>query len=281
MRYTQGSVIYGLRSAYYDNIPCLGVIITARCEIAQDKAKVIHALSALSLNDWVRYVLFNRAVEAYAENDLSLIRNWAKQHSLDYDTLIAFGPEKIRVNLQNTPPSKKDIDKIEILLSNWENVKKVAESGTEEEILLALNGPLKKRMLAILKDLMQGKLLNEFCFIPDDARLKNGKKLSGIVVNLKDIIPIHPAILELIQNGGIEYEHIKTVESKLQGQTAPFYLKSKSDFVDLTEPIQSPWIEYLLQNFSHAFSRIGVDSASKDEISEFCNQYCYKMEGLV
>ena len=278
MRYTQGSVIYGLRSSYYEDIPCLGVIITARCEIAQKKAKVVHALSALYLDDWVRHVLFKRAVEAYVKNDLSLIKNWARQHSLSFDTLVAFGPRKIRINLQYAPPSKNDKEKIEALLTDWENVEQVAESGTEEDIRLALNGPLSKRMKAILKDLMTGKLSNEFCFIPEDARFGNEKKLTGIVVNLKDIIPIHPAILEHIQNGGIEYEHIKDAAPEIWSQTMPFYFESESDFVELTEPIQSPWIEHLMQNFSNTFSRIGVNSASNEEISDFCNRYGYKME---
>ena len=50
-KYTQGSILYGLRSQYYEGIKCYGVIITARCEIAQSKAKVIHLLSAISLQD--------------------------------------------------------------------------------------------------------------------------------------------------------------------------------------------------------------------------------------
>ena len=40
--YTQGTTIYGLRSQYYEGICCYGVIITARCDIAQEKVKALH-----------------------------------------------------------------------------------------------------------------------------------------------------------------------------------------------------------------------------------------------
>lgn len=98
--YTQGSVIYGIRSQYSLDTKCYGIVITARCEIAQDKAKVIHILSALSLSDWIIEELFPRAASAYLNDLLRPIYEWAKLNMLDIDTLFEFGPSKVTINVE-------------------------------------------------------------------------------------------------------------------------------------------------------------------------------------
>ena len=120
--YTQGTTIYGLRSQYYEGICCYGVIITARCDIAQEKVKALHVLSAISLRDWVCTELFDRAFHAYLENDiLGPIKQWSKDNELDFDTLLTFGPNKTLVNINaDTSLKAKNRNKLEKAVSQWE-----------------------------------------------------------------------------------------------------------------------------------------------------------------
>lgn len=46
------------------------------------------------------------------------------------------------------------------------------------------------------------------------------------------------------------------------------------DYVIALYHMRSPWVEYLLQHFANAFSRIGVENAMEDEIIDFCKKYC-------
>ena len=117
--YTQGTTIYGLRSQYYEGICCYGVIITARCDIAQEKVKALHVLSAISLRDWVCTELFDRAFHAYLENDiLGPIKQWSKDNELDFDTLLTFGPNKTMVNINaDTSLKAKNRNKLEKAVS--------------------------------------------------------------------------------------------------------------------------------------------------------------------
>ena len=50
---TQGTVITSIRSQKYKNQSCYGIIISARCDIANNKISKIYYLEAVSLEDWV------------------------------------------------------------------------------------------------------------------------------------------------------------------------------------------------------------------------------------
>ena len=53
---TQGSIITNIRSLKYPNFPCLGIVISARCDFAQDKIQNFYLLSALPIKLWINDV---------------------------------------------------------------------------------------------------------------------------------------------------------------------------------------------------------------------------------
>lgn len=276
--YSQGSVIYGLRSQRYPNIKNYGVIITARCEIAQSKAKVIHILSEIELKDWILEELFPRASFKHLETQiLAPINEWAKNIGLDIPTLLEFGPEKVAVNIRadaNLSSAKRR--KLEETLQKWEewNISMIACDVHMKKTLL--DGILKKKKAGILSDLLSGRFPNEFCFLPDCSRHNDGSKLDGLVVQLKDIIPVNPEEIDNIFKEGLDYTEIcKTPDGKerLRELNKRYFLSTPDDFVIEMEPISSPWIEFLMQCFSNSFVRIGVDGASQKEITDFCETH--------
>ena len=278
-KYTQGSILYGLRSQYYEGIKCYGVIITARCEIAQSKAKVIHLLSAISLQDWVCLELFPKAFNDYLHNDiLGHINQWAKDNGLDFDTLLEFGPEKVLINIKaDEKLKKKTFEKLEQSVQKWESWSKLTERCSMKNRVKLLNGDLSKRKSAILKDLLCERFPNEFCFLPHKARSGQSEIMTdGLVVNLKDIIQISPEEIEEIERNGFDCSEILKHEngnSELERLNAKYFLEHSDDFVMFDGIIKSPWIEHLLQNFSNAFARIGVETLSNSELSAFCDAY--------
>lgn len=48
----QGTIIYGIRSDKYPNLRCYGVIITASCDIAQQKVSKLYYLLAIDAKEW-------------------------------------------------------------------------------------------------------------------------------------------------------------------------------------------------------------------------------------
>lgn len=57
-KFTQGTIIEDIRSKKYPGIRCKGVVISARCDLEQDKIRQFHCLTALSMDDWIFEVLF-------------------------------------------------------------------------------------------------------------------------------------------------------------------------------------------------------------------------------
>lgn len=123
---------------------------------------------------------------------------------------------------------------------------------------------------------MTGHFPNDFCFLPQCARYIDGSKFDGIVVRLKDIIQLSPEDLKEIQRKGLDYSEIIAEPDgmhRLEHLKRHYFLLSHDDFVIMDQPIMSPWIEYLMQNFANSFTRIGVDGASPKEVSDFCKKH--------
>lgn len=276
--YTQGTIVYGLRSQYYEDICCYGVIITARCDIAQEKVKALHVLSAISLRDWVCIELFNRAFYAYLENDiLGPIKQWSKENGLDFDTLFAFGPKKTLVNINaDTSLKAKVRDKLEKSVSQWEHWKQLSYGCSIDEKINLLNGDLSSKKKALLSELLSGRFPNDFYFLPGSACAPKREYFDGLVVNLRDIIQISLQEIDEIQKCGLDYASLSKTESgqeRIQNLNQKFFLNCDNDFVDIIGNIDSPWIEHLVQNFSNTFARIGVNTLPKSKLADFSDKY--------
>lgn len=276
--YTQGTLIYGLRSQYYKNICCYGIIITARCDIAQEKVPVIHALSAMSLYDWVCTELFERASNSYLENDiLGPIKQWAKDSGLDFNTLLGFGPQKVLINLNSDASLKvKRREKLESSISAWEEWEGQKDDLSQKRKKVLLNGPLSSKKADLLSDLLTGKLANNFCFIPGDALEPSRDYEQGIVVILRDIIHISLDEIKAICSYKLDYTYLYKTENGAEitkKLNEKFFLTKEGDFSAFDGKISSPWIEYLMQNFSNTFTRIGVNTPLRSNLLTFCKNY--------
>ncbi len=276
--YTQGTIIYGLRSQYYEEICCHGVIITARCDIEQEKVKALHVLSAISLHDWVCVELFDRAFHAYLENDiLGPIKQWSKENGLDFDTLLTFGPKKTLVNINaDTSLKVKVRNKLEASVSQWEKWNQLCHGCSIDKRIKLLNGDLSSKKKALLNELLLGRFPNDFYFLPGSACDPKREYFDGLVVNLRDIIQISMQEINEIQKCEIDYASLSKTETgreRIQDLSKKFFLNCDDDFVDIIGNIDSPWIEHLAQNFSNTFARIGVDTLPKSKLADFSDKY--------
>lgn len=276
--YTQGTIIYGLRSQYYEGICCYGVIITARCDIEQKKVKALHVLSAISLRDWVCIELFDRAFQAYLKNDiLNPIKQWSKEAGLDFDTLLAFGPQKTLVNIVSDTSIKAKVkSKLEESVSKWEKWNRLSRGCSIDKRIKLLNGVLLSKKKELLNNLLSGRYPNDFYFLPGIARTPKLEYFDGLVVNLRDIIQISMQEIDGIQKCEFDCASLsktKSGQERIQSLNKKFFLNCDDDFVDIIGNIDSPWIEHLTQSFSNTFARIGVDTLPTDELADFSDEY--------
>lgn len=92
---TQGTIITGVRSDKYSNIRCNGVVISARCDLANCKISKIYYLIAVPSDDWLLSDEGFNIVLSQRQNDLEdKLQTKLGGSGLDWSTLKSFSVEE-------------------------------------------------------------------------------------------------------------------------------------------------------------------------------------------
>ncbi len=268
---TQGSIIADIRSEKYDNLRCKGIIISARCDFAQDKIKQFHYLSAMDIKDWIFEELYCTIVEECIKSEKGQIRKCAEKYRLDFGTLEGFGYEKMKEVLKHHVPKKELVSVLESCeLCEWDEKLLVVKDRKKQREFLG-NKACKKKFISKVNTLLCSAY-PKFAFIPQKGYMNSESLIQGLVVDLQDVHQIDMKFKKGLLNNEYDYQIIKDEELRRE-LNRYFFFENEDDFVIIEGMVQSPWIEYILQMFAHSFIRIGVDNAPQDEVEKFCNDF--------
>ncbi len=268
---TQGSIIADIRSEKYDNLRCKGIIISARCDFAQDKIKQFHYLSAMDIKDWIFEELYYTIVEECIKSEKGQIRKCAERYRLDFSTLESFGYEKMKEVLKHHVSKKELISALESCekCERYEKLLVVKDRKKQKEFLREKT--CKKKLISKVNALLCSAY-PKFAFIPQKGYMNSELLTRGLVVDLQDIHQIDMKFREGLLNNEYDYQLINDEELRKE-LNRYFFFENENDFIIVEGTVQSPWIEYTMQMFAHSFIRIGVDNASQEEIEKFCNDF--------
>lgn len=122
-------------------------------------------------------------------------------------------------------------------------------------------------ILEKLGEIFEGRLTQYF-FLPYNTYAVKKKErqnledfCEGLIVNFQDIGFFDAATVALIEQQNMDFE--KLSEADLERYRKIFFLEKTGDMIFSEETISSPYRERLMQAFSSAFIRIGVDFDSK------------------
>ena len=269
--FTQGTIIANIRSLKYPSIKCKGIVISARCDFAQNKIKYFHCLSAMELEQWIYEVLFWNIVEEVKKGVLKNLRTCAKELALDFVTLMEFGVDKSRIVFEKNLQGKR-LKQVLQWCDEWKYYEEM-ECGkvsiVEKQEFFKEKVP-KKICMDKLRSLYNGAF-PKYCFIPQNAYSDEKSVTKGIVIDLQDIYQYDMNYKVQILDNQIDYQLVK--DEELRTKINELFFFEKEDFVIVEGIIKSPWIEYLLQHFSHSFGRIGVDNATPEEMEDFFSDF--------
>ena len=266
---TQGTIIQYIRSNHHPNIKCGGIVINARCDFAQNKIKYVSMLSCMSLQDWIIHIAYFDICESLRQNKYSSLKGFCEQYKLNQSILMELGIEKAKKIIENCGAKPGDVKKLlprlKELMIYENNLKNPPPEENRREFV--------KENLKSLKDLLT-KLhngnLTKYCFIPKKAYNKGTEIINdGIVVDLLDLVQISFDDCQMICEGKCD---CRSLDPSEQQRLNAFLLLDGDGFVytDRENLIISPWIEHLLQHFSQAYTRIGVENANKEDIDGYC-----------
>jgi len=109
--------------------------------------------------------------------------------------------------------------------------------------------------------------INHYYYLPEAAYKNSQNRSDGLIVDLQEIDSLSLSDASRIETDGIDALLLPSIldsEEQLRLKTH-YWLDKPENFVMFESQIQSPWREHLMQRFSHAFIRIGLDGAEKKD----------------
>lgn len=286
---TQGTVIYGVRSKKYPTGPCYGIIITARCDIAQDKVPKYYYLLAVDASKWfcTQYG-YRQAYAGTLKSRKTNLCNKAAELELDGESLITMDRESVtailadkRDQVRGIRKEEQKVDSLAKIIEQYCDMANVTMDTSRSQVIKQEH----KTAVNFLKEIDSGKQCHYY-FLPQDAYLNNGVMDRGLIVDMLEIGVLSKADAKKIVNPfviGLTYSDLpqlpsneelhqlelnRTLFEKISEYVRlrqEFWLESGSDFVAIDGTTRSPWCEHMMQRFSNVFIRIGLDNPTNDD----------------
>ena len=126
---SQGTLVRYIRSKNHPNIKRSGIVINARCDLAQSKIKYVSMLSCMSLHAWIANIAFFDICENMKTGKYNALNEFCKKRSLNSTILMEFGIEKAKKAIEecgaNPNEIKKLLPKLEKLMAIENNLKNI------------------------------------------------------------------------------------------------------------------------------------------------------------
>ncbi|UZW21738.1 hypothetical protein OSC48_14415 [Pseudomonas quebecensis] len=243
---TQGSIFnYAKCQDFHTDV--LGLFISARCDLAQNKQSRYIYIPLVKVKAWVDFYLIPKLFCEQRAALISAMQNILKQNNHQPSSVSVFGAEKAAELLQGTKAYSGYFQKLKEL----QRVDEMLESGVYDKTVLT-----PKSIRSKTDDLISNKIEGVF-LIDNVVDYQNGDlSLGSYVAILSEPSSIQrPAALgiaegldhKLVLDHPLEYDCITPMDGEMS------YVMCN---------VRSPYIELILQRFSALYSRIGVDDPS-------------------
>ena len=298
----QGTVIYGIRSSKYPTVCCYGVIISARCDIAQGKVPKYYFLVAVDASEWFCTEHgYDMVYSSVIKGIKSEIDSKADELDLCGDVLVSAEIQDLEAILsakrEEYSGNSKQIKKVDTLANKIAEFRIFSIRDMDDSQRSIAVGRQPKTAIKELENIYKGTQ-HHYYYLPQHAYLDNSVYNKGLIVDLLEIKELSLEDADRIKSPGIDFQILpsfptpekmlevikggdpREIEKMLDGiqeitrLTTEYWLKKDSDFVDFEGTIQSPWCEHLMQRFSHAFIRIGLSDPTKRDFEDVITK-CY------
>ncbi|BAL27083.1 hypothetical protein [Azoarcus sp. KH32C] len=264
--FTQGTIFSCAYAENYKGGKVYGLVITARCDAAQEKTPVFTYVPVVPLAVWLLVdgasIVLDR-VEADISNTL---RNYLKDANLS-QTLLKTHSEQAIYDAHFRPHEeerarKSQCDKFRKCIQQIDETRGFKADCSDWGRLKNYLTQNQAKTDAVIKELASHRLNGYYLL----RNLETYSDENGdYVVLLREIHHIPSDVAKLIA-GGLPFDVWKEAYSNC-GSICPRIL-NEDDMALPVGKLKSPWIEHLMQNFALLFSRIGVKDNDFDDIKK-------------
>lgn len=240
---TQGAIFSGAHSYSFSDVECFGVVITARCSIDHGKMPRYHYLPVIPFSKWKEQDFYRLLKKEVYNNHLNKLNTLLRNYSLSTNVCDYFDLSHIKDTLSPLFSKEKDrksfIETIDTLLSLNNS-----SCGLET---LAKQFPKCKSI--VINRLLSNDYLNYYLIESWDQTIDH-----YFVILLDEVRTIFEKDFFQLAKG-LDYTYWLTNEVSKRSDIRKL---ATEDLLYVHSVIKSPFIEHVIQRFSHNFCRVGV-----------------------
>lgn len=261
--FTQGTVFSCAHAENYPVTGVLGLVITARCDAAQDKVPVFSYVPVVSINRWMLHdgasIVLERIeadlINTFSNylNDFSLSESLIKSHEL---SVIYDGHFR---KYENERAKKSKCEKIKAVIENIEECRYVKSNPKEAERLTRILRKFDEKVTSVVRDLTDNKLSGYYLL--RNLTSLNEEDGTDFVALLREVHHMATPVAKEIARG-LHREAVGSAHA-----VCPVFYGSDEFSMPIAK-LRSPWIEHLMQNFTLLFARIGVRNNNYKEVKK-------------
>lgn len=241
----QGAIFNCVLVPGYEDCPCHGIVLTARCDLEHGKYTVVNFLPVVRFSDWSRREMCYLIAKRKHKDVCSSIHDFLDRKNASTFIRDTFPLREIIIKETTGKEQHALLSKLEHLSL----IDQVIAAGGKKTMDGQLIEREKKETDSVVKDLLKGKL-SEYYFL--DAVDVLGKSQGGYVILLRNMRTLSCESMDMIAKG-VEFSATACADlmSVLTFANEPVCM--------ITGVLRSPDIENLAQHFANLFVRIGLE----------------------
>lgn len=258
---TQGTIFSCALAEDYDGCEVYGLVITARCDVTNDKVDVYNYIPIVTFDDWIVRDGARSIAERTLKSSIGEMKSILTQNGIASSILNTISYNEIIRTIfdaeDSTPKIKSRREHFVKHVRRYEAARACIESTPPTSA---------SNFLLNLEKAEAGKLVKELCsnsiaeayYLPAVEPQGDG---SGYVALLREIRHIPRILAKAIASGldKANYAALRAAHARCGDRLSIL----DDGFAWPTGVIQSPFIEHLMQRLTLLFSRIGVSDVSE------------------
>lgn len=251
---SQGSIFNYAYNERYNDIEILGLIITARCDISNDKTKTYSYLPVVPFDVWKENALIEILIKNRKKSLDKEIQNMLADAGFSKNTLAIYGPTRVLEVASDKITKKKTMDALRKKLEAYILLNSIPSYDEAYKLF-------GKEIKSIVKNIIENK--NSECFFID-----NIPGYGACVVNLREISHLDSVVAEQIAEG-IDFDFLSESQIREFRSVNTALANGLALIIGL---MKSPYIELLMQRFADLYTRIGVDDPACNLFEKVCDK---------
>lgn len=243
---TQGS-IFNFAQADTQSDRALGMVLSARCDMAQFKQERFLYVPLISATEWIDKILVPKMLEEMKKGLLGDLNSLIKKNGHSPNAISTFGPKKAAALISGSRDECSYFEKMEKI----ELIERNSSKSIYDKSMLT-----KKSIMSKLSDIINNKVEGYF-FLDEVIDFNDANKsLGSYIIDLSDPRPLHRMAARQISEG-LLHDNID-----VSSRVFDAVFKKQGEMSYVLCDVISPYVELVLQRFAYFYSRIGVEDPS-------------------